>query len=97
MRTLLSQYVMNIAMGIDQFASTILGGHPDDTISQRLGRAKLSGGSKAVMISAAVVDFWAKVLFGERDHCVNSLRGKSDAREIWNWGGSRDMVKVDES
>ena len=85
-------------MAIDQFASTILGGHPDDTISQRLGRAIIAGEKSAsIKISVSFVDLLAKVLVGERDHCVNSLKGKTDAREIWNWGGSRDMVKVDES
>lgn len=94
----MSQYLLNILMAVDQFASTILGGHPDDTISQRLGRAILAGEkSMAIIIAVAAVDMLAKVLVGERDHCVNSLKGKTDAREIWNWGGSRDMVKVDES
>lgn len=94
----MSQYLLNMLMAIDQFASTILGGHPDDTISQRLGRAIIAGEkSVAIKISVSIVDMLAKVLVGERDHCINSLKGKTDAREIWNWGGSRDMVKVDET
>lgn len=94
----MSQYLLNMLMAIDQFASTVLGGHPDDTISQRLGRAIIAGEkSVAIKISVSIVDMLAKVLVGERDHCINSLKGKTDAREIWNWGGSRDMVKVDET
>jgi len=88
------QYLLNMAMAVDQFASTILGGHPDDTVSQRLGRAQLSGGGIVVTTMAGLVDFLAHVLVGEKNHCVNSLSGKTHARELWNWGGTRDQVKV---
>lgn len=92
----MSQYLLNLAMGIDQFVSTLLGGHPDDTVSQRLGRAHLAGNQKVEPFRIAV-DFLARVLVGEIDHCVKSLEGKSSAREIWNWGGSRTMIKVEET
>lgn len=84
-------------MAIDQFASTILCGHPDDTISQRLGRAKLAGKNGFIVIySIKLVDWLAKVIVNEDDHCVNSLKGKSMARELWNWGGSRADSKVED-
>lgn len=90
------QYLLNMAMAVDQFASTLLGGHPDDTVSQRLGRAKLSGGGVIVRFFAELVDALAFILVQEKNHCVNSLRGKTMARELWNWGGSRDMIEVKE-
>jgi hypothetical protein len=31
----------NVLLGLDQFGNTIIGGHPDETISSRLGRRKL--------------------------------------------------------
>lgn len=31
-------YVMNVLLGVDQLANTILGGAPDETISARTGR-----------------------------------------------------------
>lgn len=83
-------------MAFDQFFSAILGGHPDDTMSQRLGRAKVSGGGFIVLFFAGAVDLLAYLLAGENNHCVNSLSGKTMAKEIWNWGGSRDLIKVED-
>lgn len=89
------QYAINMLMATDQFLSTIMGGHPDDTISQRLGRAKLAGGGPVVNFAAAFVDALALVLFREKYHCLRSLNGKTSARELWNWGGNRSMVKTE--
>lgn len=91
-----AQYCLNMAMAVDQFLSAVLGGHPDDTISQRLGRAKLSGGGLIVKASCFLVDGLALVLFKDKDHCVSSLEGKTHARELWNWGGNRSMIKVED-
>jgi hypothetical protein len=90
------QYALNMLMAVDQFLSTVLGGHPDDTISQRLGRAKVSGGGWVVTSCAGIVDALAFILARESNHCVRSLEGKALARELWNWGGSRDQVKVED-
>lgn len=87
------QYFVNLLMGIDQFVSTILGGHPDDTVSQRLGRAHLAG-TMWTEPFRLVIDFLVYPF--EPDHCLNSLFGRSNAREIWNWGGSRDDIKVED-
>ena len=83
-------------MAVDQFISTALGGHPDDTVSQRLGRAQLSGGGRVIRASVWIVDSIALAIAGERDHCLNSLRGKTMASELWNWGGSHDQIMVEE-
>ena len=88
------QYLINLFFAIDQFVSTVLGGHPDDTVSQRLGRAKASGGGALVLVAAKTLDMVIYVLFGEANHCDRSLVGKSSAREIWNWGGDRSQIKV---
>ena len=97
------QYFLNMAMAFDQFASTLLGGHPDDTISQRLGRAKVSAResgrspSIAIRTSVIIVDFLAYLLAREKNHCEASLGGKTRALELWNWGGSRSMSHVEDS
>lgn len=91
----MKQYLINLVFTIDQFLSTILGGHPDDTVSQRLGRASLAGNEAAEPFRMAV-DLLAFVVSGEINHCVNSLSGKTMAKEIWNWGGSRSDIKVEE-
>jgi len=33
------KYVMNVLIGLDQFANTWTGGYPDETISSRAGKA----------------------------------------------------------
>ena len=90
------QYLINLLMAVDQFLSTVLGGHPDDTISQRLGRAHLSGNRGLTDKVRSIIDFVCE-LFGEKDHCVNSLFGRTNAKELWNWGGSRRQIKVDDN
>ena len=96
MRALVAQYLMNLAMGFDQMLSTILGGHPDDTVSQRLGRAQISGAGPKTLIAIRFVDLVAWIATGETEHCVKSLSGKTNARELWNWGGSRDQIQVED-
>ncbi len=91
------QYFLNMLMAFDQFISTVLGGHPDDTVSQRLGRAYLGGSESVILLfSMRMVDKLAKILAGEDQHCIRSLSGKTNAKELWNWGGSRSMIKVEE-
>lgn len=89
------QYLINLTMAFDQFLSTVLGGHPDDTVSQRLGRAKVAGYTHTEPLRIAI-DFIFYMLLGEDNHCLRSLSGKSMAKEIWNWGGSRDLLKVED-
>lgn len=93
---IIRQYLLNCLMAVDQFISTVLGGHPDDTVSQRLGRAQISGGGKAIRLCADLVDAAAFILVKEKEHCVRSLSGRTDAKELWNWGGSRDQIKVED-
>jgi len=92
---MIKQYALNMAMAVDQFVSTVLGGHPDDTVSQRLGRAQLAQVSWTRPLQLTV-DFFALMLVGERNHCLESLRGKTMAKEIWNWGGSRADILVED-
>ena len=48
-------YFKNVLIGFDQFANTVFGGHPDETISARSGRAagegKLWGKALAWMLN----------------------------------------------
>lgn len=89
------QYFLNMLFAIDQFVSTLLGGHPDDTVSQRLGRAHLAG-SNIVEPFRMTLDWLVLILFGEDNHCLRSLSGKSSVKELWNWGGSRDLMDVED-
>lgn len=89
------QYLINVFFGLDQFVSTLLGGHPDDTVSQRLGRAMVAGHKGAEPFRMAV-DWIFLLLIGEDNHCLRSLSGTTMVKEIWNWGGSRDLMKVED-
>jgi hypothetical protein len=89
------QYLINMAFAFDQFFSTVLGGHPDETISQRLGRASLAG-NKTASKFRFVVDEIVFTLTGEENHCLKSLYGSTKAKEIWNWGGSRYDLNVED-
>lgn len=89
------QYLVNLIMALDQFVSTLLGGHPDDTVSQRLGRAHIAGVFWTEPFRV-LLDAVAFVLAGEMNHCLSSLSGKSSAKEVWNWGGRRGQIVVEE-
>lgn len=39
----MKRYALNIAIGLDQLANTVLAGHPDETLSSRAYRAEQSG------------------------------------------------------
>lgn len=66
-------YFLNVAIGLDLFASAILGGQPGETISGRAGRAyqqnKLWG-----RLAAPVIDW----LLRNPNHCVDAIQ--SDIR-----------------
>jgi len=85
----MTQYLYNMFFAIDQFASTVLGGDPDDTISERLGRAYLAKPGPVVKAAKWTVDLLALTLVGQKNHCISSLDGKSGVKELWNWGGVR--------
>jgi hypothetical protein len=85
----LKQYLYNIGVYLSQSISVFLGGHPDESISQRTGRAYLSGRTGYIALQLKVIDFLAWIILREKNHCVKSLSGEPRAREIWNW----DKVK----
>ena len=39
----MKRYLLNVAIGLDQLANTVLAGHPDETLSSRAYRAEQSG------------------------------------------------------
>lgn len=62
----LKLYVLNVLIGLDEFANTLTGGAPSDTISGRCMRAKNDG------------DLWGRVLYRflnwlQPGHCEQAL------------------------
>lgn len=91
----LTRFTVNYLLAIDQLANTLLMGHPDETISSRLGRAHRDGYRyRWVKWFRATVDamfFFDKGPNGE-GHCENSImpleqqnfRTRTDY-ELWSW------------
>ncbi len=60
-------YLKRVLLGLDRLGNTLLNGREDETISSRVGRAKLAG-KRWAKIAAPVID----AVFG-RDHCVSAI------------------------
>lgn len=89
----MTQYLYNLLLLISQTASTLLGGHPDESISQRTARAYLAHKDRAtfknrwftIQLKAIDAIFYNRLWKIEQNHCINSLTGEAGAREVWNW------------
>lgn len=60
------RYIWNLLISIDQLANVILGGHPDETISSRLGKKKREG-DKFSEVACGVLDVF------DENHCTKSI------------------------
>ena len=84
------RYTVNLFLGADQALNTILGGHPDETISSRLGRSIGRERYFWVKWLRVSVDFVAN-LFGDPNHCYNSIMPLEQQNmkiwdyEVWSW------------
>ena len=87
------RYFVNLFLAVDQCLNTLLLGHPDETISSRLGRS--IGRERYFWVSyfRRFVDtlFWFDT-DGERKHCEKSVMPLEQENfrlmidyEIWNW------------
>jgi len=85
---MIAQLLYNLGLGLDQFTNVLLLGDPDESLSGRLGRAKLSGRPKYwVEPMAKVNDKIWKFVTGEENHCVNSVEPEERPfeKELWSW------------
>ena len=64
----------------DEYANITTGGNRNETWSSRFGRGKLAGRKRYVVL-AAIVDFFAWVFAGQKNHCVDSINEKFLERE----------------
>lgn len=64
---MLTKYIINILISIDQFVNTIFGGDPDETISSRTGKAVVSGKGYIAEVLNKFLNFF------EKDHSVKSI------------------------
>lgn len=74
-------YFQNLMLGLDEFANTLVGGAPGETISGRAGRARDNGWR------------WGKVLCFildkiEKNHCSNAILNDTKGRH-------RESLKIE--
>lgn len=62
----MKRYLWNILISLDQFANTVLGGFPDETISSRAGKAMREGKAWGCVLCRFLNLF-------ENEHCVKSI------------------------
>ena len=63
-------YVFNVALGLDLFASAVLGGMPGETLSGRAGTAQRQGKLRG-RIFAPVIDW----IMRDPQHCQQAIAG----------------------
>lgn len=69
-----SQWIINMLLGLDQLGNTILGGEPDETISSRLGRLKVSCGGKIPWSKYPLARLVYEFLeFIDEGHCISAI------------------------
>lgn len=90
---MLYRYLYNWLLLFSQAISVALGGHPDISISQRTALAYLAHKNTGTLkekwftFQLKTIDllFWNRLWKIEKNHCINSLEGEPNAKEIWNW------------
>lgn len=87
---IIARFTLNVLLSIDQMANTFLLGHPDETLSSRLGRAEGRERYEWVRTLRIFVDKIFSVF--EEDHCKNSVMPLEQQNfrtivdyEIWSW------------
>ena len=72
MRAVAGVDVRGALIQADEYANITTGGNKNETWSSRFGRGKLAGRKRYVVL-AAIVDFFARVFAGQKNHCVDSI------------------------
>ena len=74
------QWGVNCWEGEDNKASAQLGGDPDESISSRLGKARKKGSGWTII--ANKLDLVAYELFGDVNHCDNSIERDEGRKQV---------------
>lgn len=79
-------YGRRIALSADQMANTFAAGFQDETLSSRLGRAKISG--RPTPFAQFLIALVNGIFFWEKDHVVEAIEEDKDFvtdKELWPW------------
>ena len=68
----MKNYLLNLAIGIDQMANTLIGGAPDETLSARAHRMRVKG-HKYWGWTAGAINL---LFFWQVDHCLSAYRAE---------------------
>jgi hypothetical protein len=66
---MVKQYGWNLLISLDQLLNTLLGGHPDETLSSRMGKYVQKGRGVIPCVLCKILD----VIFREKDHCIKNI------------------------
>ena len=64
----MKNYLLNLAIGMDQLANAFIGGSADETLSARAHRMRAKG-QRWWGWTASAID---RLFFWQRDHCLNA-------------------------
>lgn len=62
----IKRYVLNVLIGVDQLANTLIGGYPDETLSASAYRGELLGRPAAKFFRPLIDAIFRPI---EKDHC----------------------------
>jgi len=79
----MKKYFWNILIAVDQFANTIFGGDPDETISSRLGKWHRSGKTKTGIKKYVYNCLNPIVELFETNHFKKSIEEDEGQHEVW--------------
>lgn len=74
----LIQYFWNVLVALDQFANTLLGGDPDETMSSRMGKDIRENKCKLCRVICYLLGLIQK------DHCNKSIEPDEGSRQVVN-------------
>lgn len=63
----MKQYLINIAISLDQLLNTLCAGNPDETLSSRMGKYVYRGRGVIPCVICKFLDLF------EKDHCKKSI------------------------
>ncbi len=74
----MKNYLLNLAIGIDQMANTLIGGAPDETLSARAHRMRAKGQRYWGWTADAIDRFF----FWQHQHCYHSFVAEQQRRQL---------------
>lgn len=75
------RYAKNVWLGFDNSASADTGGHWEDTLSSRLGKAQEAGSRVLSFIARRVDNLWF-VMLNQQGHCKKAIELRNNNKQV---------------